>query len=421
METSLVTVMVHMLPKYLDSQIQIPAVQREANVWTEDQRQLLIDSLYNNFDVPKIYVREAVADSETWILIDGQQRVTCISDFLNGRFRLGSGSTLPTAVRGKSFNDLKAKDQNRITSRMLHFVVIRCDEDEEEDMFLRLNNGTPLSAAEKRNAIKGKMRDFVAALARHKFFANSVNFTAKRFSHHAVCAQLVHLAMKGATDTKGPALAAMYREYRDSIPDQKTLESTVKGTLDWLSRIFPKKQPFMKKFSVTSYFLFLHELRRRYATKVLSDSRVRDFFIAFESDRAKNSELPPDSPSYDVRMGAYQTACVDGPDKADSIRTRHDYLLQRFLEANPGLEQLDRTRLFSDEMKSVIYFQSRRRCAGVSGFSCPKRGVELDFADAEFDHIKEHTVGGKTCVSNGQVLCRACHMHKTKSFNSKNK
>ena len=90
-----INILVHMLPSYLEKQIKIPAVQREANVWTEEQKQLLIDSLYNSFDVPKIYCRKAEDKGGVWWLIDGQQRVTTIDQFLRGEFALGSGSTLP--------------------------------------------------------------------------------------------------------------------------------------------------------------------------------------------------------------------------------------------------------------------------------------------------------------------------------------
>jgi 5-methylcytosine-specific restriction endonuclease McrA len=57
----------------------------------------------------------------------------------------------------------------------------------------------------------------------------------------------------------------------------------------------------------------------------------------------------------------------------------------------------------------------------VSGYKCPENKGVILFEDVEFDHIKEHSDGGKSTVDNGQVLCKACHSHKTKSSIKKRK
>jgi hypothetical protein len=254
MKKTPVNITVQMLPSYLEKQIRIPAVQREANVWTEEQKQLLIDSLFNSFDIPKIYCREDESKANEWWLIDGQQRVTTIAQFLNGEFSLGSGSTLPPRIHEKRWCELSASDQSKIGGQLLNFVILACSDEEEEDMFLRLNNGTPLSAAERRNAIKGKMRELVAKLARDPFFVKRVAFKAKRFAHDAVCAQLVLLALaEGPSDAKGPALKALYQKYRDQIPNGMKLTSEVKGTLKRLSKIFPNREPFLKKWCAAQF------------------------------------------------------------------------------------------------------------------------------------------------------------------------
>jgi hypothetical protein len=417
-----INILVHMLPSYLEKQIKIPAVQREANVWTEEQKQLLIDSLYNSFDVPKIYCRKSEDGANVWWLIDGQQRVTSIIQFLRGEFALGSGSSLPQRVHGKRWRELDPNDQGLIGSQALNFVIMSCSDDEEEDMFLRLNNGTPLSAAERRNAIKGKMRDLVAKLAKDSFFVKRVAFKPKRFAHDAVCAQLVLLVLsEGPADAKGPSLRAMYQDYREKIPNEKDLASDVAGTLQWLSKIFPKCEPFMKKFTVVSYFLFLFELKRDYACKAVSNKQLRAFFDAFELDRAENARRAPDDPKFDFQIGAYQAACNEGPDRADSIRTRHEVLLTRFLSDHCSIElkKLDAQRSFSHVMKTAIYLRAGRKCVGVSRFRCPSAGKELSFEACQFDHVKEHASGGRTSVDNGQVLCAKCHAEKTRRFNSK--
>ncbi|WP_192811643.1 DUF262 domain-containing protein, partial [Pontibacter sp. BAB1700] len=219
-------IQVSMIPDYFNSYIKIPDIQREDTAWTLDQKQMLIDSLYNDYDIPKIYLRNSINENNqiVWWLIDGQQRLTAICEFLANEFPLGTATSLPESMRGKYFNTnkegnnilkqgLDVQEKANIVTRTLDVVLLTCTDDEEEDMFLRLNKGTPLSAAEKRNAMRGQMRLAVKALAKHNFFKNKVNFSARRYAIDAVCAQLTLLTIKGGpTDAKGKQLKDMYEK-----------------------------------------------------------------------------------------------------------------------------------------------------------------------------------------------------------------
>ena len=50
--------------------------------------------------------------------------------------------------------------------------LIGYTDEEIDETFLRLQNGTPLKAAEKRRAIAGNMRNVVSELAKHDIFKN---------------------------------------------------------------------------------------------------------------------------------------------------------------------------------------------------------------------------------------------------------
>ena len=58
MERNSTSILVGMVKHYFESQIKIPDVQREDTAWTLGQKQLLIDSIYNNYDIPKFYLRK---------------------------------------------------------------------------------------------------------------------------------------------------------------------------------------------------------------------------------------------------------------------------------------------------------------------------------------------------------------------------
>lgn len=105
MEKEKQNIQVGMVQHYFKSQIKIPDVQREDTAWTLEQKQLLIDSIYNNYDIPKFYFRKDDADDEIWWLLDGQQRLTAITNFLEDKFPLDGGSdvtSIPKEIHNKN-------------------------------------------------------------------------------------------------------------------------------------------------------------------------------------------------------------------------------------------------------------------------------------------------------------------------------
>lgn len=69
-----------------------PPYQRESGVWSTDKKQLFVDSLINNFDVPKIYLHDKTGDESpySYAVIDGKQRLDAVWNFMAGKFNLAS-------------------------------------------------------------------------------------------------------------------------------------------------------------------------------------------------------------------------------------------------------------------------------------------------------------------------------------------
>jgi len=56
----------------------------------------------------------------------------------------------------------------------------------------------------------------------------------------------------------------------------------------------------------------------------------------------------------------------------------------------------------------------REACFRVWGKTCMYCGARA----TEVDHIQELALGGTNTIDNLQPLCKACHLHKTVSFNT---
>ena len=62
-----------------------PDYQRPA-VWSRSQKQLLVDSILRNYDVPKLYWRRTGKKPDRYEVIDGQQRLRAVWEFFSGGY-----------------------------------------------------------------------------------------------------------------------------------------------------------------------------------------------------------------------------------------------------------------------------------------------------------------------------------------------
>lgn len=339
MKRSKFDLMVFMIPEFFRDMIKMPEIQREKTAWSLQQKQALIDSLYNDFDIPKIYFRDKEEDAGVWWLIDGQQRLTAIRQFLDNAFPLSHASTLPKHLRGSHYKELSSADQERITKRILDCVIIESTDEEEQDMFFRLNNGTPLSVSEKRNAMKGEFRDSVKSLAAHDFFQKGkFAFSPKRFAVDVFCAQLSSLMLFKTPAFNAKSLDKLYQKYTD-YPQREEVESQVKAILDLLDRIFLKKEKYLKKSTLISYFLLLKHLKEHFKLEAAGYKNLYEFFHGFEQAKQANADLDAGSPHLDRELLDYQIHLNRGAYSAEAIKKRHEVLLKRVQEELPQVFQ----------------------------------------------------------------------------------
>src|SRR5262249_24106494 len=145
-----------------------PRYQRLA-VWKPDQKQLLMDSILRKIDIPKLYLRENKANGFMYEIIDGQQRMRTLWEYLSNQFCLSDEAE--SVLVGEELFDIAGAFYEALPSRLkverihkytLDVVIIQqATEDEIADLFYRLNNGTPLKPAEVRNAMPGVMTETI--------------------------------------------------------------------------------------------------------------------------------------------------------------------------------------------------------------------------------------------------------------------
>lgn len=158
-----------------------PKYQRRER-WDIARQSELIESFLLNIPVPPIYLSEE--DYGIYSIIDGKQRITAVSDFLNNSFQLRGLSSFPQ-INGYRFRDLPDELKNALRIRPFLRVITLLKQSEPKlkyEVFLRLNRGgIRLNNQEIRNvAFRGDLNDSIYQAADNEFLRRSLKISGPK-------------------------------------------------------------------------------------------------------------------------------------------------------------------------------------------------------------------------------------------------
>ncbi len=158
------------LKEMVDDQIidLAPKYQRRER-WEIERQSELIESFLLNVPVPPIYLAEE--EYGIYSIIDGKQRITAVSDFLNNGFAL-KGLEEFRDLNGARFRELPKTLQNALRVRPYLRVITLLKQSHPRlkyEVFIRLNRGgIRLNNQEIRNvAFRGDLNDAIYRSADH--------------------------------------------------------------------------------------------------------------------------------------------------------------------------------------------------------------------------------------------------------------
>ncbi|MCG9755895.1 DUF262 domain-containing protein [Shewanella insulae] len=328
-------------------EIQVnPEYQRNGDVWTLEKKQLLIDSIINRYDIPKIYFHkfdrtEARKKGFEYAIIDGRQRLEAIWQFIDGKFSLKDDITYlrdPSIdIGGMTYNDLgskHAKIKNRFDSTNLPIIVVETDEIELiEDMFSRLNEASPLNAAEKRNAYGGDLVAAINKLSRKDFFKNKVKFGNKRYQHKEVAVRLLFLqhcleSEPRLYDTKKVYLDKFTKDNKKSNKSYvNKLYKKCDETLSYLETVFIDSDPLLSSQAVIPIYYLTYQ---KFLEEKPRSSFSRNKLLKFNKTREKNRVMASDDiTKADFELLEFDRMSQQGTNDASSIRDRVQILFSK--------------------------------------------------------------------------------------------
>lgn len=404
-----------------------PPYQRESGVWSDEKKQLFIDSIFNGFDVPKLYFHDIQANKGPfgYSVIDGKQRLGAIWDFLKkGGVGLaddfsfsGDPSFFPDGKGpggSTKFEQLTLEQQEYFRSQTIDVVEVQdADEEDIEELFSRLNNGEPLNAAEKRNAMGGNMIKLVRDVAKDDALIRLLKFSDKRMSYHEIAAKLIRLElghMDGQgiySDLKKKFLDQMIQTYR-VVQDAKLegVRNRVTKNLREMYRVFGNKNALINKQSFPQlYYGWIKSIKLEYAHPAI-DAKLKSFLESFHHRRIENLSLPEEN--RDPHLIEFGRLMQQGTNDLQSMAERSRLLTRYFLQASPDVELKDPKRSFNEDERYVIWVRSGKLCEALG---CGKQLADID--DMHADHTKAWAKGGSTSLSNAQALCEVCNLKKS--------
>lgn len=325
-----------------------PDYQRSGGIWTTEKRRLLIDSILNDYDLPKIYFHELSAEAfsktgHKYAVIDGRQRLETIWKFMDGDFTLADDFEYQRdkkiELAGLSYDDI-AKTHPKIRVRFDSFVMpvvaVTIDGDDLdliEDMFSRLNEAVPLNAAEKRNAIGGDMVKAITEVSNHSFFRQNVRFRNNRYQHRESAGRFLLIEDSLTTgderivDTKKVYLDNLAVKYRENQKKRVTfLKKAVVSVLDAMHKEFTKSDELLQAqgILVVYYLVF-----RAAVEKGNLDKITRKKLLSFRERLAENRDQAVDNyPDASFELLEFDRLNQQGTNDASSIKERYRILSQ---------------------------------------------------------------------------------------------
>jgi Protein of unknown function DUF262 len=307
----------------------IPDWQRE-EVWDDDKKQRLIDSILRGWKLPKFYFVKNSDDE--YEVVDGQQRLSAIFEFCSNELPMSAESA--KHFGGSVYRDLPQKLADAFDDFEIEYDVIEEATDHElKEFFQRLQAGLPLTSSEKLNAVHSKLRDFCRTISKHPFFKETVAISNTRYSHFDIVAKAATVEVEGL-DT-----SLRFEDIKDVFESQSNFSATsavakrIKTALDFLHSAFKDHGTVLRTRTVVQSLITL-------ACKLVGTGRcngleqdIRKFFEAFVEELGRQVEMGQAATDSDyVTFQHSINANVKG-----GAKTRHEILLRKLFRLSPSL------------------------------------------------------------------------------------
>lgn len=374
----------------------------------------IIESILLDVPLPNFYLAEENDGKQS--VIDGQQRLTSIFSFIDGKFPEAkkdfklSGLKVMTELNGKGYKDIDSELQDKILNTTLRVIIIlkKSNPDIKFEIFERLNTGsTPLNEDELRNTVyRGEFMDLLAELENDPTFNKLVdkpNFKNRMIYRGMILRFLAFYEktyLKYKTNVK--QFCNNFIEEKRNLTEDKKKEyiDVFKNAVSLCFSIFGENsfRRYIKNSNDECY-----SWANTRINMALYDIEMYGFTLYKKEQYYTHSE--------EIREAMIELM-MNNSEFVESIQiqtSNKDMVAKRFKIWSEKLEEIMKNekadpRFFSYKIKEELYNKSP--FCGI----CGNKILSID--DSHVDHIKPYSKSADTSKENGQITHRWCNLHK---------
>lgn len=283
-----------------------PPFQRNP-VWVDRQKSFLIDTILSGLPIPEVYMQDTItADGEArYILVDGQQRIRAVLEFVEGQFHI-DGKDSPQWA-DMYFDDLTPEEKKQIYQ--YDFVVRQLpdmDDAKLREIFQRLNrNVLSLNKQELRQATYwGPFIELMNEISNWEEWSE-INLFSPNDIRRMLDAEYISelsIAILNGHQNKKAKLDHYYEIYEEEFEESKHLKAVFKQVLGELLQILPElpKTRWSKKTDFYTLFLVFAKYHSQLPLSADARKLVNRTLIEFgnnidmyvKADEATKKDLP---------------------------------------------------------------------------------------------------------------------------------
>ncbi|MCY8056488.1 DUF262 domain-containing protein [Bacillus inaquosorum] len=250
-------------------------IQRAGGQWKPLQKSYLIHSLAQSYPIPPLYF---LGDKETIEVVkkgktveelvtvrsvlDGKQRLTNLYEFIKNEYKLDPATPdvkidgMEYEMEGKFFEELDEEVQDAILSAGLLCYTIDANtasDEEIEDLFFRMNNGSPLTIQQKAKAHMGvEWATRIQELGNHVLVTELSAFSKTQIVSEGHLTAIIQTMMMmddsfHYKNVSQKVISEYTETFKEDTERKLLLCEKVKDAMDYLVDVFSSKEKLLLK------------------------------------------------------------------------------------------------------------------------------------------------------------------------------
>lgn len=303
--------------------------QRKSDVWSEDKRSFLIDSILKNYPMPPIFMRPNIdtqSGKTKYDIVDGKQRLESIIGFIKNDVPLttyfseddifvdGAGE-VERDIGGKTFSEMKEAPIFAEYVKQFWTYSINIDYLYEEDtnlisnIFDRLNrNGEPLTRQELRNAKyhASPLLSSIKTLVQNEYWRERFGrLKTERMEDEEFISELFFLTAEDEFFESSPqVLDDLYEKF--SLKNEAEIQGITNKFLIYTNFLVDLAFDYddLKKLNWTTHLYGLFSMAWHCVRSGIATAQVKEQLLSLYNEYFKKT-----SAEYSEAMSAYKNSC----------------------------------------------------------------------------------------------------------------